>query len=100
MPQIIRGIHVISAKAINNATQCGYPVWWNYWDYCLRTEREYYIHMNYLLYNPVKHGYAQNLRDYPYSSFHEAFESLGRDRLVRQFQQYAEYKTTFADDDF
>ena len=100
LPQMIRGIHVTSAKAIAQATGCDYPIWWNYWDYCLRSEQEYNIRMNYVLYNPVKHGYVNNLHDYPYSSFHEAFEALGRERLARQFQEYAEYKDVLIEDDF
>lgn len=99
LPQIIRGIHVTSAKAIAQATGCAYPVWWNYWDSCLRSEQAYNIRMNYLLYNPVKHGYVTHLHDYPYSSFHEAFEAFGRERLARQFQQYAEYKTELIEED-
>ncbi len=48
---------------------------------------------NYLLYNPVRHGYVGNLRDYPFSSFHELYEKRGRDFLARQFREYPDYKT-------
>ena len=60
--------------------------------------------MNYLFYNPAKHGYVKNLKDYEFSSFHQAFTTLGREHLARQFYQFPEYKTLILreaeDDDF
>jgi putative transposase len=38
--------------------------------------------LNYLLMNPLKHGYTRNLHDYPFSSFHQVFADLGRERLA------------------
>lgn len=86
-------IHFTSAVEIHRATQCEKPVWWNYWDYCPRNHKEYTIRQNYLLYNPVKHGDANVLHDYLYSSFHEAFTKLAREILAEQFRNYSEYKT-------
>jgi putative transposase len=31
---------------------------------------DYARHVEYCYYNPVKHGYASAVRDWPYSSFH------------------------------
>ena len=41
-----------------------------YWEHTIRDERDYSIHMDYLHYNPVKHGYVKTVSDWPYSSFH------------------------------
>jgi len=90
---LIRNVHIISAKEIHKATCCEKPVWWNYWDFCPKNEKEYMTRVNYLLFNPVKHGYADNLRDYPFSSFHKLYTERGRDVLVNQFQEYPDYKT-------
>jgi putative transposase len=68
-------------------------VWWNYWDYCPRDEEQYFTRLNYLFYNPVKHGYTSNLHDYVFSSFHEFIEQQGRELLVAQFRNYSGYKT-------
>ncbi|GAK61560.1 transposase and inactivated derivatives [Candidatus Vecturithrix granuli] len=58
----------------------------------------------FLLYNPVKHGYVSDLRNYVTSNFHEAFKAFGRDGLAEQFRTYSEYKTLriteALDDDF
>lgn len=104
LSKLIRDIHFESALRIQEATGCDKPIWWNYWDYCPRNEREYMIRQTYLLYNPVKHGYVSDLRNYVTSSFHEAFKELGRDGLAEQFRTYSEYKTLriteALDDDF
>ena len=79
--------------AIHKRTGCDKPVWWNYWDYCPRNEKEYMIRLNYLLYNPVKHGYTANLDEYAYSSFHETISRTGRQALVKQFREYPDYRS-------
>jgi hypothetical protein len=81
------------ALVIRAATACETPVWWNYWDYCPRDEADYYIRLNYLLANPVKHGLVANLTDYPYSSFSAILMEVGREQLAQQFRAYPEYKT-------
>jgi len=90
---IMRGIHRTSAVMILETTDCAKPVWWNYWDYCPRNEKEYMTRANYLMFNPVRHGYVGNLRDYPFSSFHKLYTERGRDVLVKRFQEYPDYKT-------
>ena len=92
LSKIMGRTHYHSAHEIRLATGCETPVWWNYWDYCPRDEREYLVRLNYLLTNPIKHGYVENLRDYPFSSFHRLLETEGRESLVKQFYDYPEYK--------
>jgi putative transposase len=41
-----------------------------FWEHVIRDERDYERHMDYIHYNPVKHGYVTRVRDWPYSSFH------------------------------
>jgi len=41
-----------------------------FWEHQIRDETDYNRHMDYLYYNPVKHGYVKNVIDWPYSSFH------------------------------
>jgi putative transposase len=90
---IIRNVHIISAKEIYRETACEKPVWWNYWDYCPRNEKDYMTRVNYLLYNPVRHGYVKDLRHYPFSSFNKVYAETGRDSMVKQFRNYPDYKT-------
>ena len=47
----------------------GRKVWWNYWDTCIRSEKDYYNRLQYIFWNPVKHGLVENPEDYPFSSY-------------------------------
>jgi putative transposase len=46
-----------------------------FWEHLIRDEDDFNQHMNYINWNPVKHGLASKVIDWPYSSFH---------RLVRK----------------
>ncbi len=41
-----------------------------YWEHCLRDETDFSRHVEYIHYNPVKHGYVDAPVKWPYSSFH------------------------------
>jgi putative transposase len=41
-----------------------------YWEHTLDDESDFERHMDYIHYNPVKHGFVKCPRDWPYSSFH------------------------------
>lgn len=97
--KIIGRIHFKSGQLIRKAFPDYKHIWWNYWDYCPRNEKDYFIRLNYLFNNPIKHGYVQNLHDYPFSSFHRYFEKQGRELLKNQFKNYADYKKLTLDED-
>ena len=40
-----------------------------YWEYTIRDERDYAAHMDYIHFNPVKHGLAQHPASWPFSTF-------------------------------
>ena len=41
-----------------------------YWEHMVRDETDYQNHVEYIHYNPVKHGYVGSPKEWPYSSFH------------------------------
>ncbi|KPN74061.1 transposase [Neisseria sp. 74A18] len=41
-----------------------------YWEHQIRDERDLNAHIDYIHFNPVKHGYVGRVSDWPYSSFH------------------------------
>ncbi len=41
-----------------------------YWEHVIRDERDFERHVDYIHWNPVKHGWVTRVRDWPYSSFH------------------------------
>ncbi len=42
-----------------------------FWDHVIRDETDYYRHMDYVHYNPVKHRYVSGPEDYADTSLHE-----------------------------
>ncbi len=40
-----------------------------YWEHTIRDERDYAAHMDYIHFNPVKHGLVERPGDWPFSSF-------------------------------
>jgi len=40
-----------------------------YWEHTIRGEQDYAAHMDYIHFNPVKHGLAAHAADWPFSSF-------------------------------
>jgi putative transposase len=53
-----------------------YDLWRRrYWEHTIRNDIDYERHVNYIHYNPVKHGLVKNVSDWPYSSFHHYVRS-------------------------
>ena len=40
-----------------------------YWEHTVRDDRDYAVHMDYIHFNPVKHGLTDKPGDWPFSSF-------------------------------
>jgi putative transposase len=41
-----------------------------FWEHAIRDERDWVNHVDYIHFNPVKHGHVARVRDWPHSSFH------------------------------
>jgi putative transposase len=41
-----------------------------YWEHAIRDDADYARHIDYIYYNPVKHGLVSKVSDWPHSSFH------------------------------
>jgi len=41
-----------------------------FWEHTIRDDNDLRTHIGYVHWNPVKHGHARRVRDWPYSSFH------------------------------
>jgi len=40
-----------------------------FWEHCIRDDNDYQRHIDYIHYNPVKHGFVPSVKDWPHSSF-------------------------------
>ena len=41
-----------------------------FWEHLIRDDKDLTNHLDYIYYNPVKHGYVEVVKNWPYSSFH------------------------------
>ena len=45
-----------------------------FWEHLIRDERDFRLHVDYIHWNPVKHGWSERAADWPHSSFHAYVE--------------------------
>lgn len=96
-PKIIRAVKYNFSKMINDGgiailpykndnCRAGLPpcqnktIWQRrYWEHTIRDEEDLHKHLDYIHYNPVKHGLTQNVKDWGFSSFNKFVESKNYD---------------------
>lgn len=62
---------VVSGSASRRANRCERGIWQRrFWEHCVRDERDLLAHIDYVHFNPVKHGYVDDTRAWPYSTIH------------------------------
>ena len=65
-----RGLPAGAAAAAADPGLDEHRIWQRrYWEHAIRDEHDYVAHMDYTHFNPVKHGLAQRVADWPFSSF-------------------------------
>ena len=98
LPQIIQRIHGRSATLLNKLDyQLGRQVWWNYWDTCIRGEKDYFTRLNYLFWNAVKHAMVPEPEAYRWSSFHQYVETFDTANLNKYHAEIELIKDIFDD---
>jgi putative transposase len=56
--------------------RCERGIWQRrFWEHTIRDEHDYVAHMDYVHFNPVKHGLVTNVTDWPFSTLHRAIKS-------------------------
>ena len=66
----------------------GRSVWYSYWDTCIRGDRDFGTRLNYIHYNPVKHGYVQEPEDWQFSSYRSYLDYEGKGWLDNCLQHF------------
>jgi putative transposase len=46
-----------------------------FWEHQIRDEADFVRHVDYIHWNPVKHGYVRRAAEWPYSTFHRYVRS-------------------------
>ncbi len=78
LSKFIGSYHKFTARQWNDADGMpGRQVWWNYWDTCIRSEKDFLNRLQYVFWNPVKHGLAETPEVYPFSNYRAFLENQG-----------------------
>ena len=66
-----RALPVAPNRSASKSARREKAIWQRrYWEHVIRDDDDLVRHINYIHYNPVKHGHATRVVDWPYSSFH------------------------------
>ncbi|MEE4310663.1 MAG: transposase, partial [candidate division KSB1 bacterium] len=66
----INSLHRTSAYHIKKYLKLNVDrFWYQYWDRCIRDEKQFYETAMYIVYNPLKHEYVSNMSEYAFSSY-------------------------------
>ena len=86
----LRRVHARSARELNRREGIkGRQVWYRYSDRRIRDERHYYTTLNYIHYNPAKHGCVPTPLDWSCSSAHWYLEHEGIEWLRDAWREYS-----------
>jgi putative transposase len=70
LSKFIGSYHKFTARLWNDEENVsGRKVWWNYWDTCIRSEKDFDNRLRYIFWNPLKHEMVEDPEDYPFSSY-------------------------------
>lgn len=70
LSKFVNSYHKYTARKWNREDGMkGRQVWWNYWDTCIRSERDYYSRLRYVFWNPLKHRLVERPEDYDFSNY-------------------------------
>ena len=65
------GLPAAEGRSASKIKKCEKGIWQRrYWEHQIRDEADLAHHVNYIYYNPVKHGLVQHVNDWPFTSFH------------------------------
>jgi len=68
----IADLHKYTSRQWNDEDgKLGRQMWYEYWDTCITYDRSFFARLNYIHWNPVKHGYVDLPEDYNFSSYRE-----------------------------
>jgi putative transposase len=84
LPRFLGRLHGRTAIVVNGADNSpGRRVWRQYWDTVIRTEGDFWSRMNYMWWNPVRHGHCETPEAWRWTNLHSLMaapeERIGRE---------------------
>lgn len=102
LPDIFQNLHgSLSFKWNKEDTSQGRTVFQNYWDYCIRGEKDFWTHFNYIQQNPIKHGLVKNLeelKNYEFCSYGQWLKNKGEEWMSEVWENYPVVDFTVPDE--
>jgi putative transposase len=97
IPPFMKRLHNGSSYEWNHEDGCvgKRKVWYQYFDRFIDSETHYYQALNYIHYNPVKHGLVEDPYAWEWSSLGLYLEAEGRDWLRSTWSKYPPEKLGF-----
>jgi putative transposase len=66
-----RELPSVESRSLSRVAKRERGVWQRrYWEHFIRDDADFARHVDYIHFNPVKHGHVERVVDWPYSSFH------------------------------
>lgn len=85
-------LHGRTAFQWNTEENCrGRHVWHRAAETAIKSEGHYWASLNYVLHNPVRHGYVGHWQDWPYSNAAQYLAEIGRELAERRWRSYPLY---------
>ena len=66
----------------------GRQVFHNCFERAMKSERHFYASLNYVLHNPVHHGYCERWQDWQWSNAEEYLKQTGKEEAAEIWKQY------------
>ncbi len=63
-------------------------IWYRFWNTRLQSERQFWMRINAVHYNPVLHGYVRSPQEWFFSSYRPYYESEDKDWLKKLWKDY------------
>lgn len=67
----------------------GRKVWFNAVETAMKGRAHFGSTLNYIHHNPVKHGYAEKWREWPWSSARDYLECVGLEKAERDWREFS-----------
>jgi putative transposase len=69
LPRFLGRLHTKTSALVNNEDRTpGRKVWRQYWDTFIRSEGDFWCRINYMWWNPVKHGFCNDPDEWPWTN--------------------------------
>lgn len=92
LSKFIGHINGKSSRALNEMENVsGRKIWYQYWDHCIRNEKDFLLHFNYIHHNLVKHKYVKTQKevlDHKFCSYQQCMKKRGEEWMSDCFAIY------------